>query len=169
MDRRLKVSAIVAIALLVANDCAADEVFPVVHNEPIAVRVLSGMDAQQQARARVLMVAGYTRRDLELGLWRQEALTDNSGIARLPIALGNLPLLRVEVLKRHSCAPGSSESAFSVDWIRRNGLTAANHCGTALVQGAPGVLTVFVKGGKTSPKGVKRPCLCPTQTAAKQP
>jgi hypothetical protein len=138
--------------LLAAAVCSADEVFPVVHHEPIAVRVLEGKNGAPQARVHVVLVAGYDRRDLDLGMWREKAMTDEAGTVRLSDAMRNLPLLRVEVLKRSSCATNSGDAAISVERIRRDGLSAANRCGTVVAVDAPGFLAVFVKGKKAGAK-----------------
>jgi hypothetical protein len=142
------------IALLGGAVCGADEVFPVLHGDPIAVRVLDGKDGNPQARTRVVLTAGYDRRDLKLAQWREELLTDSAGIVQLSNALRNLPLLQVEVLNRHGCAPGAENAALSVERIRESGLSGANRCGTAVAENAPGVLTVFVKGMKGASKPV---------------
>jgi hypothetical protein len=138
--------------LLAAGVCWADEVFPVVHNEPIAVRILDGRSGASQPLVHVVLVAGYDRRDLDLGMWREEALTDASGMVRLSDALRNLPLLRVAVLKRSSCAPDAGGAAISVERIRRDGLSAANRCGTVAAVDAAGVFAVFVKGKRHTAK-----------------
>ncbi len=157
MNRNRTIWVGVAMALLGAAVCWADEVFPVVHPEPIAVRVLEGKNGTPQARVHVVLVAGYDRRDLALGLWREEAVTDAAGMVHLSDALRNLPLLRVEVLKRGSCAADGGGSALSVERIRRDGLSAANRCGTFVAVGMPGVLAVFVKEKKAGAKVVQSP------------
>ncbi|MGA2537838.1 MAG: hypothetical protein ABSF53_17615, partial [Terracidiphilus sp.] len=134
--------------LLTAVFCRAAEVFPVVHNEPVIVRVLDGKSGQPQPLRRVVLTGGYDERDLALGQWREEALTDSDGRVRLSNDLRNLPLLRVEVLNGHVCQPGANRAAISVDGIRLNGMSGANRCGTAMVVDAPGVFTVFIKGKK---------------------
>lgn len=134
------------LAFLAFGPTSANEVFPVIHNQPITVRILDGKDGNPQARAHVVLVAGYDRRDLRLGLWVEEKITDAEGTVQLSDAHRNLPFLRVEVLKHRPCQPDSAESAWSVERIRRNGLSAANRCGTIMVADAPGVFTVFVKG-----------------------
>src|SRR5271170_6498856 len=91
-----------AVLMAAAGVCSADEVFPVVHREPIVVRVLDGKGGRPQEHVRVVLTAGYDRRDLALGMWREEAVTDAEGKVRLSDGLRNLPLLRVEVLKRHA-------------------------------------------------------------------
>jgi hypothetical protein len=157
MNRILTIWVGAAMMLLASasSSCSADEVFPVVHNEPIAVRVLDGKGGRPQARVRLMLTAGYDRRDLELGLWREEAVTDAEGMARLSDTLRNLPLLRVEVLNRRACWAGTNEAAISVERIRLSGLTRANRCGFASVVSAPGKFTVFVKG--TGPKRAEAP------------
>jgi len=155
--------------LLATAVCEASESFPVAHNEAIAVRVLDGKDGKPQAHAHVVLQAGYDRRDLGVGLWHEEALTDGEGMVRLSNALINLPLLRVGVLKRHSCQTDAGQAAFSVDRIRRDGLSAANRCGAAVVPVAPGVITVFVKPAKASKKGPVKACQAVTQVSPKQP
>jgi len=76
----------------------------VVHNEPIAVRILDAGAAHAAACARVL-VAAMTGAIWTLACGGKRQLTDASGMVRLSDALRNLPLLRVAVLKRSSCAP----------------------------------------------------------------
>jgi len=152
MNRNRTVLVGAAMAILAAAVCSADEVFPVVHKEPIAVRILEGKTGTPQARVHVVLVAGYDRRDLDRGVWREEAVTDEAGKVQLSEGLKNLPLLRVEVLKRGACAPDAGDAAISVERIRRDGLSAANRCGTFVATDAPGILAVFVKGKKLSAK-----------------
>jgi hypothetical protein len=165
MNRNRTIWVSAAMALLTTAACSADEVFPVVHHERIAVRVLEGKNGAPQARVHVVMVAGYDRRDLDVGMWREEAVTDEAGRVLLSDALRNLPLLRVEVLKRSSCATNSGDAAISVERIRRDGLSAANRCGTVVAVDAPGVLAVFVKGKKAGAKTAQPPA----KPAAAQP
>lgn len=136
----------VAVLLASAGVCSADEVFPVVHRETMVVRVVDGKSGQPQEHVRVLLTAGYDRRDLALGMWREEAVTDAEGKVRLSDGLRNLPLLRVEVLKRRECSAGSAGAGVSVELVRRDGLSGVNRCGFVSVENAPGVFTVFVKG-----------------------
>ena len=155
MNRNRTVWVGAAMALLAAAVCSADEVFPVVHEEPIAVRVLEGKNGTPQTKVHVLIVAGYDRRDLDQGIWREEAVTDEAGTVHLSDALKNLPLLRVEVLKRSSCARDAGGAAISVERIRRDGMSAANRCGTVVAADVPGTLAVFVKGKKLSAKAAR--------------
>jgi hypothetical protein len=157
MNRFLAFSVVTAAMLPLLPACAANEVFPVAHTEPIAVRVADGNSGKPLQNQHVLLVAGYDRRDLDLALWREEAVTDGEGKARLSNTLRNLPLLRVKVLKRHNCEPGSDEGAFSMDRIRMEGLSGVDRCGDPAVQDAPGVVTVFVKGRKGDVAGVVVP------------
>ena len=150
---RVLCSCSAAVFVLLTAVVSAGEVFPVGHKEPITIRVLDGKDGKPQSRAQVILVAGYDRRDLALGLWSEEALTDASGRVRLSDTLRNLPFLRVEVLKRHSCQVDAGDAGFSVERVRRDGLSGPNRCGTVVVDDTPGVFTVYVKAGKSSAKG----------------
>jgi hypothetical protein len=109
MHRFLTLSFGASLLLQLIPACVADEVFPVAHNEPIAVRVADGNSGKPLQNQHVLLLAGYDRRDLDMALWREEAVTDGEGKVRLSNTLRNLPLLRVEVLKRHNCQPGWDE------------------------------------------------------------
>jgi hypothetical protein len=151
--------------LLAAQINGANEVFPVVHNEPITIRVLSGRDGHPLAKAHLTMVAGYNQRDLDLRMRREEALTDALGVARLPNALANFPLLQVSIAKEHLCQGNGREAIFSIERIRRDGLSAPNRCGTPIVQDAPGLFTVWVKTGKAAPDPFAPTTVAP-QTAA---
>jgi len=95
------------IALLGGAVCGADEVFPVLHGDPIAVRVLDGKDGNPQARTRVVLTAGYDRRDLKLAQWREELLTFECA-AESAVAAG-----------------GSAESA----WMRARSRECGSECG----------------------------------------
>ena len=152
MNRILIIWALAGAVGLPAAVCGADEVFPVVHNEPITVRVLDAKGGKPLARAHVVLVGGYNLRDLRLGLSRQEALTDSDGAVHVTNALRNLPLVRVEVAKRRICGPQGCGAPFSVELIRRDGMSASNRCGTAAVKDEAGVLSVFVKGKKSRAK-----------------
>jgi hypothetical protein len=145
MNRNLSLFLCAAIVLIVPNLCQADEVFPVVHNEPITVRVLGGRDGRPQPHLHVVLTGGYGRRDLALAQWREEAITDQSGAIQLSKGLRNLPLLRVEVLHGHACA-AEPAGGLSVELIRRDGMSGANHCGIKSVLNEAGVLTLYVKG-----------------------
>jgi hypothetical protein len=153
MNRMLSIGAAGLVVLIAGATCAADEVFPVVHNEPIAVRVLDGKTGKPQPHTHVLLVAGYDRRDLRLAMWREEAVTDEAGEVHLSDAQRNLPLLRVEIINRHACASEASSAAASVERIRRDGLSGANRCGTFAGADAPGVFTVFVKAANNPRQG----------------
>jgi hypothetical protein len=133
-------------ALLTATLCGADETFPVVHNEPITVRILGGKDGQPLAHLHLVLLAGYDRSDLHDQLYRAELLTDTHGQVRLPKQLANLPWLQVWVTKKPLCQAKPRGESFSVELIRRDGVSAPNHCGTATVEDMPGVFIVFVKG-----------------------
>jgi hypothetical protein len=123
----------------------ADEDFPVIHNETITIRILDGVDGHPIPHAHLSLLAGYTQRDLHLEMWRQEALTDDHGRARLPNALASFPLLQISVDKNPTCEAHAGSATFSVDLIRRDGVSTPNRCGTAISEDAPGVFTVFVK------------------------
>jgi len=146
MIRSLALSFGAAAILLAAAASGAGESFPAVHNEPIIIRVLSGKTGQPLAHARLLLVAGYDRRDLQLRMWREEALTGLDGRARLPEALANLPLLQIRLAGRHLCQADSRAAAYSVERIRRDGLSTADSCGYATVEDAPGIFIVYAKG-----------------------
>ena len=147
MNRILAFCAAVAL-LPMSGACRADEVFPVAHKEPIAIWILDGRSGTAQAGVSVLLTGGYDRRDLAVGQWHEELVTDADGKVQLSDALRNLPLLSVEVLKRHGCGPAMA--ALSVERIRMDGMSAPNLCGAARIVDSSGVLTVFVKGKKAT-------------------
>ncbi|MGA9670108.1 MAG: hypothetical protein WBQ94_12925 [Terracidiphilus sp.] len=162
------------LVLLAAQICGADEFFPVVHNEPITIRVLSGRDGHPLTLAHVMLVVGYDQRDMDLRIRRGEAQTDEHGFARLPNTLANFPLLQVSVVKKHLCQSGGRGAIFSIEQIRRDGLSAPNHCGTAMVNDAPGVFTVWVKTGKAppgpiAPAAVARRSAAPVESVISKP
>jgi hypothetical protein len=116
------------------------------------VYILDGSDGHPLAHIHLNLTAGYNQSDLKLEMWHQEVLTEGHGNAPLPDGMINLPLLRITVPGRHLCLADSGSAVFSVDQIRRAGLSAPNLCGTATAAEAPGILTVFVKS-----KPVKAP------------
>jgi hypothetical protein len=128
--------------------CRADEVFPVIHNQPIAIRVFDGNEGLPQSGVRVILVAGYDRADLRNELWHEEARTDGNGMLHLSSGLRNFPFLQLRILKRHACQPAFARAVFSVERIRGEGLSGVNGCGDAVAREVPGMLTVFVKAKK---------------------
>jgi hypothetical protein len=110
----------------------ADEDFPVVHSEAITIRILDGSDGHPISHAHLNLLAGYNQRDLHLEMWRQEAFTDDRGKARLSDALANLPFLQISVARKPACEAHAASATFSVDLIRRDGLSTPNRCGRNL-------------------------------------
>jgi hypothetical protein len=147
----------------------ADEDFPVVHNDIITIRILDGSNGQPIAHAHLSLYAGYNRRDLHLAMWHDDVSTDDHGQARLPNELANLPFLQIGVAKEHICQAGSGSAIFSVDRIRRDGMSAANGCGKATFGDAPGAFTVFVKSKIHPPKPAKPLKLCKVRKPAPVP
>jgi len=121
------------------------ESFPVEHREPITVRVLNGKNGLPLAGARLTLIAGYTGRDLEQKLWRDEVVTDASGEARLPLLLANFPFLVVRVAKARMCQETSHGEMYGIERIRSVGQNAPNHCGASAVAETPRVLVVFAR------------------------
>ena len=175
MIRPLALSLAAGMALLTATLSGADETFPEVHNEPITVRILGGKDGQPLAHLHLILLAGYDQGDLHDQLYRAELLTDTHGQARLPKQLANLPWLQVWVSKKPLCQAKPRGESFSVELIRRDGVSAPNRCGMATVEDEPGVFAVFVKGkgtnavAKTSVARTKAPTSAPEGVATVLP
>jgi hypothetical protein len=145
----------VALALFAATPSGAHEIFPVTHNEPITVRLLNGKSGRPLAYTHLILIGGYDQGEIADHLWQEEMLTDEQGRVRLSGQLANLPWLQVELLKGKLCQVKPESVSFSVERIRRDGLSTPNRCGIATVQDAPGVFTVFAKNkgkikGKTA-------------------
>jgi hypothetical protein len=135
--------------------CQADEIFPVVHNDTITVRVLNGKYGVPITHAHLTLAGGYDARDIGLRFWQEELLTDKNGEMRLPNGLANLPFLQILVAGHKLCQAHPKASMFSVDRMRRDGLSAPNRCGTFAVEDAPGVFTVFVNGDNGAPPVIR--------------
>ncbi len=161
MIRPLSLPLAAGLALVTAAASGAGESFPVVHNEPVTIRILGGKDGRPLGRLHLILIAGYDQRDLREQLYSEEVLTDAEGQARLPKQLANLPWLQVWVSKKPLCQAHPRKAGFSVELIRRDGLSAPNRCGTAAVEDAPGVFTVFVKGKGAPPAAVPAPAIAP--------
>jgi len=164
MIRPLALSLATGMALLTATLSSVAESIPTVHNEPITVRILGGKDGLPLSHQHLILLGGYEQRDLRDQLYRAEVLTDARGLAKVPKQLANLPWLQVWVNKKPLCQARPRGESFSVELIRRDGLSAPNRCGTAVVEDAPGVFTVFVKG-----KGVAPPADLPAFASATEP
>lgn len=131
------------------------ETFPQVHHEPNLIRIHGSKDSHPIGNVHLILMAGNTHRDLHLGMWHEDALTDEHGKARLGDALANLPFLQIKVAKRHMCQADSGSATYSIERIRRDGFTTSNRCGTATVETAPGVFAVFVKGKRVASKAAR--------------
>jgi hypothetical protein len=145
MIRPLSLSLAAALALSAASPCRAGENFPVVHNDPITVRIVSGKNGQPLGNLHLVLVGGYDQSDLHEQLYREEVLTDPLGKVRLSNQLANLPWLQVWVSRWSLCQSNPRKTSFSVELMRRDGLSAPNLCGPVSAQDAPGLFTVFVK------------------------
>jgi hypothetical protein len=145
MIRTLALTFTVAFALFTASAVRADETFPVDHKEPITIHILDGATGQPLVHAHVLLLGGYDQSDIDHRVWPEETLTDDHGDVHLSNQLANLPYLQVRVEKAPLCQQDAGDSSFSVERIRRDGLSAPNRCGVATVDDAPGVFAVFVK------------------------
>lgn len=132
----------------------AGESFPEVHNEPITIRILGGRDGQPLGSLHLTLIAGYDRSEMREQLFREDAVTDAHGQARLSNQLANLPLLQVWVNKKTLCQENPRIASFSVELMRRDGLSTPNRCGKVTVEDKPGVFTVFVKGRGAAPAPV---------------
>jgi hypothetical protein len=175
MIRPLSLSLAAGIALATAIQCGAGENFPVIHNDPITVRILGGRNGKPLANSHLILIAGYDTRDIHEQLYRQESLTDAQGQVRLSKQLANLPWLQVWVNKKMLCQTSPRAASFSVELIRRDGVSAPNRCGTATTDDAPGVFNVFVKSKakktlkKTALASVPAPVAAPIVIAKAAP
>jgi hypothetical protein len=136
----------IAMALLAALSAHADETFPVVHTDPITIHVLDGVSGQPLVHVHVQLLGGYDQNDIDRRIWLEDLLTDDQGEVQLSNQLANLPFLQVRVEKAPLCQ--SESRSFSVELMRRDGLSAGNRCGIATVGNTPGEFAVFVKGKK---------------------
>jgi len=149
MNRISQFILILALALLFpSRHAAAQMFFPVVHPEPLTVRVVDAQDGHPQAYLHVALVAGYNRNDVERHLWREDLITDEHGEVRLPATLLNLPWLGILMPKASTCRSDPRAQAFSVERMRQEGMSAPNRCGALTVGARPGVLTVFAQDRK---------------------
>jgi hypothetical protein len=146
MIRLIAIALVVGAALGSASATNTAEIFPVVHHEPITVRILGGKDGRPLPHVHLILLGGYNSLDLSEQAWREELLTDERGQARLSGQLANLPWLQVWVTKKTLCQVNPRTTSFSVELIRRDGLSTPNRCGLAVVEDSPGTFTVFVKG-----------------------
>jgi len=151
MFQRLGWALAAELAFATAAVSGAGEVFPVVHSDPITVRIVDGKDSRPLGRMHLTVIAGYDQGDMRNQLFREEVLTDAQGQVRLSNQLANLPLLQVWVGARSLCQAHPRTNGFSMELIRRDGLSAPNRCGMATVEDKPGVFTVFVKGKGAAP------------------
>ncbi len=161
MIRPIALSLAAGIVLFSAAAYGDVETVPVVHNEPITVRVIGSKDGRPLTQLHLVLVGGYDRNDMHDQLFRRDVLTDAHGRVRLPNQLANLPWLQVWVNKKTLCQANPRKTSFSVELIRRDGLSTPNRCGLAAVEDAPGIFTVFVKD-----KGAAAVVQAPTVSAS---
>jgi hypothetical protein len=123
----------------------AQNSLPGKHLEPITIRVLDGKGGAPLPHLHLQVVAGYDDRDLRIGLWSEEVISDGQGRANLPGSLKSFSLVAVGVAKHKLCAAHGRPVAVMLDSIRNEGLSTPNGCGTTVVAETPGVLNVFAK------------------------
>jgi hypothetical protein len=152
--RPIAVSLVAGLAFVSAAASGADETFPEVHRDPITIQVLGGKDGRPLGRLHLILIAGYDRTDMRKELFHEDAQTDAHGQVRLSNQMANLPWLQVWVDKKSLCQGNPRIASFSVELMRRDGLSAPNRCGMVTVEDHPGVFTVFVKGKGAAPAPV---------------
>jgi len=161
--RTLSLALGVGTLLLPASAGRAQIDLPATHPEPITIRILDGKGGAPLAHVHLQIVAGYDDRDLHLGLWSEEAVTDGQGRASLPGSLKNFSLVAVWVAKHKLCAAHGRSTYMNLDNIRSEGLSTRNRCGTTVVAETPGVLNVFAKA---HPKDLSPPPTPPAERPA---
>lgn len=143
--RTLSLALGVGTLLLPASVGRAQIDLPVTHPEPITIRILDGKGGAPLAHVHLRVVAGYDDRDVRLGLWSEEVVTDGQGRASLPGSLKNFSLVAVWVAKHKLCAAHGRSTYMNLDNIRYEGLGTPNRCGTTVAAESPGVLNVFAR------------------------
>jgi len=156
VDRTLARLLSVGLAIGLSSIAWANEIFPAVHDASITVQVRSGLDGKPVPEAHLLAVAGYDEQDLRQQTWHEEALTNAEGKAHFSSRISNLPFLQVWVSNAALCQRKPRSEAFSVDRIRRDGLSTPNQCGFVTSVDEPGIFTVFVRPSRKllSPKSI---------------
>jgi hypothetical protein len=145
MARILYWALCVAALALLASASRSQNSLPVLHREPVTIRILNGKDGAPLAHVHVVFVAGYDDQDLRLGLWSEEAITNAKGQASLPDSLKNFSFVAVWVAKRKLCAQHGHALGADLDNVRNQGLSTTNRCGNLMFADKPGVLTVFAQ------------------------
>lgn len=155
MHRWLQLAAfpLAALLLLFSESNGAQEREHGPGDSSITVRFLDGQTGKPLQNLHVVFEAGYDGDGIRSGFWQEEALSNARGETTLPRILSALPWLQVSVLKHHVCQAGGDASSFSVERMRRDGLSAPNRCGTITAVETPGVFTVFVKMKAPKPGG----------------
>lgn len=137
------------LVLTVAAACRADETVPVNHKDTITVHLLDGESGKALVHAHVILLGGYDQGDIVHHIWQQEGVTDEQGNLHLTNQMENLPFLQVQVEGRRLCLSDAGKVSFSVELVRRDGVSAPNRCGIVTEKDAAGVLNVFVKSKKS--------------------
>jgi hypothetical protein len=158
--RNLSMAFAVAAMALLASAGRGEGSVPASHPEPITIQILEGKGGAPLAHVHLLLVAGYDDRDLRLGLWREEAITDAKGRVSLPHALKDFSFVEVWVAKHKLCEAHGRSLAINLDRVRNEGMSTPNQCGTTVVEDAQGVLTVFVKARAADLPPPPRPASC---------
>lgn len=134
-------------AVLVSGAAAglAQNSWPAMHPQPIAIQILDGKRGAPLERVHLQIVAGYDDNDLRFGRWGAEAITDEQGRAMLPDSLKDFGFLAVWVVKHKLCAAHGLSPRLSLGSIRNEGLSTPDECGTLVPVNQPGMLIVFAK------------------------
>ena len=143
--RTLSLALGVGTLLLPASAGRTQNSLPATHPEPTTIRILDGKGGGPLAHVHLQVVAGYDDRDLRLGFWSEEVVTDAQGRASLPGSLKNFSFVAVWVAKHRLCAAHGRSTYVNLDNIRSEGLSTPNRCGTTVIADTPGVLNVFAK------------------------
>jgi hypothetical protein len=111
----------------------------------IVVQVVDGRNGKPLANQHLLVFAGESPEGVRLQKEHFQLVTDNDGLADLPIASGTVQWIQVWPDWHILCQKTPNREAFSVTEILSTGLSTPNACGSVRQELRPGHFVVFAR------------------------
>lgn len=111
----------------------------------LQILLLNGVTGKPIPKVRLLIFAGSTPEEVQIHAHSFDLTTNEEGLAKMPSGQMWPSSLQIFVDFMTGCQPQPNLHSFSLSSAMKDGLTAANSCGSVQVQAKPGQLILFAR------------------------
>jgi len=118
---------------------------PTAQEKNIIIRVMDGRNGKPMANMHLMVSLGSSQEDVRELKSHVDLQTDLNGVALLSIDESTISRIQVWVDWHTLCQETPNTKSFSIEEIRKSGLSTPNNCGSVTREKAPNHLTVFAR------------------------